>query len=271
MVSRATFDRDGVRLAYVDFGGSGPAVLLVHGLAGHAEEWSATAAWLTERCRVVALDARGHGRSDRSPDDVSAEAHAADAAALIERLELGPAILVGQSLGTRSVMLVAAGRPDLVAGLVVVEGGPAADDEATVEEVTRALESWPVPFASREDAVAFFGGPSPRAEAWVDGLESRDGGLWPRFDVEVMTRTLRAAARSRWEEWERITCPTLIVRAGGGTLPAAEARDMAARMPRAQLTEVPGAGHDLHLDSPQRWRAALEPFLDSVASQQPRG
>jgi pimeloyl-ACP methyl ester carboxylesterase len=71
--------REGVRLAGLDWGGDGPPALLLHGLAGYAGEWADTARWLTARCRVVALDARGHGDSERAPDDVSRAAHVADA------------------------------------------------------------------------------------------------------------------------------------------------------------------------------------------------
>lgn len=70
-----------------------------------------------------------------------------------------------------------------------------------------------MPFATRADAIEFFGGPSLTAEAWVDGLERCDGGWWPRFDVRTMMETLR----------ERIECPTLIVRAGEGLVPTAVA------------------------------------------------
>ena len=45
-------ERDGIRLACRDFGGQGPTVLLLHGLAGHAGEWEETAVWLSERCRL---------------------------------------------------------------------------------------------------------------------------------------------------------------------------------------------------------------------------
>jgi alpha-beta hydrolase superfamily lysophospholipase len=84
-------------LACRDFGGEGPSVLLLHGLAGHVEEWASTAAWLTTRCRVVGLDARGHGRGERSPDDVSRAAQVADAAFAVERLRLQPAVVVEAS------------------------------------------------------------------------------------------------------------------------------------------------------------------------------
>jgi alpha/beta hydrolase family protein len=91
------FQRDGARLAWLDFGGAGPAILLLHGLAGHASEWAETAGWLTQGHRVLALDLRGHGGSERTPDDVTRAAHVADVAFVIEGLRLGPVVLVGQS------------------------------------------------------------------------------------------------------------------------------------------------------------------------------
>jgi pimeloyl-ACP methyl ester carboxylesterase len=129
----------------------------------------------------------------------------------------------------------------------------------------RSLGRWPVPCTTREAAVTFFGGPSPSAEAWAGGLEQRDGGWWPRFDADVMARTLReATARSYWGEWERISCPVLVVGAGRGQLSAADARAMVERGQRVQLVELPEAGHDLHLDSPDEWRAVVSRFLGAL-------
>ena len=257
--------RDGVRLACRDFGGDGPPVLLLHGLAGHAGEWAETATWLTERCRVLALDARGHGQSERHPPDVSPEANVADVVFVIERLRLAPVVLVGQSLGGRSALLVAARRPDLVRGLVLADASPAEGSRENAAVVARSLASWPVPFASRAAAVDFFGGPSVSAEMWADGLEERDGGWWPRFDVDVLVRTLEAAIRRPcWREWGRVRCPVLVVRAGNGIIPAADARAMADRLPPARVIELADAEHDLHLDRPAEWRGAVGAFLDSL-------
>jgi pimeloyl-ACP methyl ester carboxylesterase len=266
-------ERDGVRLAGLDYGGDGPSVLLLHGLAGHSREWAETAGWLTERHRVVALDARGHGGSDRFPPDVSPGAHVADAVFAVQRLELGPVVVVGQSLGGRTALLFAAARPDLMRGLVVADASPHGGDEPDVVEVDLAalatsLRRWPVPFASRDAAVEFFGGPSLSAEAWADGLEHRDGEWWPRFDIEVMVRTLRgAAARSHWEDWERIACPSLVVRAGNGPIASRDAQAMAAHGKHVRLVELAGAKHDLHLDRPAEWRQALTEFVDSLGTE----
>jgi pimeloyl-ACP methyl ester carboxylesterase len=266
------FERDGVRLAAVDFGGDGSPVLLLHGLAGYAGEWAETAGWLSERARVVALNARGHGNSERLPADVSRAAHAADAAFAVERLELGRVVVVGQSLGGLTALLLAVERPDLVRALVMVEadprgGGEDVDaDAARVSELADSLRRWPVPFPSREAALEFFGGPSLMADTWANGLEPRDGGWWPRFDIEVMARTLAEAhSRSYWEEWERIECPALVVRGGDGSLPADVAKAMVSRARDATLVDLPGAGHDLHLDHPREWRHALSDFVGAVA------
>jgi pimeloyl-ACP methyl ester carboxylesterase len=212
-------ERDGVRLAATDFGGSGSPVLLLHGLGGHTGEWAETASWLTAGHRVVALDARGHGESERRPADVSLEARVADVVFAIEELRLAPVVLIGQSLGAITALVVASEHPDLVRALIVVEAGLEADSEDIVGEVIGALATWPD----------------------------------PQFDLDVMERTLReTVGRSFWGEWERIECPRLVVRAEKG---------MAERLPQAQLAEIPGAGHDLHLDSPVEWRRALERFL----------
>jgi pimeloyl-ACP methyl ester carboxylesterase len=100
-------ENDGVRLACRDFGGSGPAILLLHGPAGHAGEWQNTAGFLVAEHRVVVFDARGHGRSERRPDHASPEADVSDVAIEVERLQLAPVVLIGQSLGDVSALLVA--------------------------------------------------------------------------------------------------------------------------------------------------------------------
>jgi pimeloyl-ACP methyl ester carboxylesterase len=266
--------RDVARLSCLDFGGAGPSVLLLHGLAGHAGEWADTASWLTGRCRVVALDARGHGRSERFPADVSPQSLVADAAFVVEGLKLQPAVVVGQSLGGLTALSLAARRPELVRGLVLVEASPTDGDEDAEEAasaIAGALGEWPVTFASRADAHAFFAGRHGgelAAEAWTSGLEEGEDGWRPRFDVEVMAQMVReAGSGASWEEWESLSCPTLVVRAGNGLLENETAAQMTQRLPGAQFAEIADAAHDLHLDRPDEWREVLCSFLDALDDQ----
>jgi len=235
-------ERDGVRLACSELGGSGPPVLLLHGLAGYAGEWSRTAEWLGDRHRVVAFDARGHGASERRPRDLSRDAHLADAAYVIEHLELGPCTVIGQSLGGVTALLLAAARPELVRALVVAEAMPVTPGPEDIEEVERSLVRW------------------------AEDLERRGYGEWPRFDPEVMTRTLREAESGEyWQEWERVRCPVLVVRGGKGTLTAAAARRMVESLPGTRLVEIPEAGHDVHLERLAEWQQAVEQFLAGLS------
>jgi pimeloyl-ACP methyl ester carboxylesterase len=266
--------RDGVRLVCRDFGGDGPSALLLHGLAGHTDEWAQTASWLTARCRVVALDARGHGRSERFPADVSRDALVADAVFVVEQLRLQPVVVVGQSVGALTALSLAARRPELVRCLVLVDASPSGGGEGVEEAVSataRALREWPASFGSRSDAQAFFAerfGGGLAAEAWTSGLERIENGWQPRFDVEVMAQTLRnAISVPSWEEWDRITCPTLVVRAGNGIVEPDTAKEMTERLSMAQLVEIADAAHDVHLDRPDEWREALTGFLDSIDGQ----
>lgn len=263
--------RAGVRLACCDYGGVGPSVLLLHGLAGHAGEWAQTASLLTERCRVVAPDARGHGHSERRPEDVSRDAVVLDAAFVVEELGLRPVVVVGQSLGGLTALSLAASKPELVSGLVLVDaspdgGGDEVDD--AVSALAAALGSWPVPFPSLGDAETFFAtrfGEGLAAEAWASGLEETADGWRPRFDVDLMARTMRdALSRPSWEQWERIACPVLVVRAGNGLIEPATAAEMVARLPGTRLVEIAGAAHDVHLDRPDAWWDALSEFLDAL-------
>jgi pimeloyl-ACP methyl ester carboxylesterase len=256
--------RDGVALWCLDIGAvEAPPVVLLHGLAGYAAEWTETASWLAHGHRVVAPEQRGHGRSERTPDDVSRTAFVEDVEMWWKELGLAQAVVVGQSLGGHTAFLLAARRPDLVRGLVVAEASPAADPDAA-DVVRRWLESWPVPFASVAEAAGFFGGESLRARTWADGLERRGDGLWPAFDVDVMIAALaEVSAASYWDEWQQVRCPTMLVRAAD--LDGRETyQRMIAEAPSARLVEIPDAGHDLHLDRPDVWRAQLEAFLGQL-------
>src|SRR5690606_5126931 len=118
--------RDGVRLGYEVFGSGEPTVLLLPTWTiVHSRIWKMQVPYLSRDHRVVTYDGPGNGRSDRStdPERYTADAYAADAAAVLEHLEVDRAVVVGVSLGAAYAVRLAVKFPGRVLGLVLV--GPA--------------------------------------------------------------------------------------------------------------------------------------------------
>ncbi|MFC4853547.1 alpha/beta fold hydrolase [Actinophytocola glycyrrhizae] len=131
-----TIDVNGTTLCYDDTGGPGPAVLLSHSLFFDRTMFAAQVAEFGRRYRVVTYDHRGQGRSARSPL-VDMDTLAGDAAALVTALDLGPAHVVGNSMGGFVALRLAARRPELVRSAVVLSSS--ADEEGQVESFQALL------------------------------------------------------------------------------------------------------------------------------------
>ena len=105
---------------YYEEKGSGAPVILIHPAGATASTWGPFAEQLAEVSRVIAYDRRGYRRSGGAPS-VSIAQHTADAAALIERLDAAPAVIVGTSVGATIAIDLARLRPDLVLAVVAHE------------------------------------------------------------------------------------------------------------------------------------------------------
>jgi pimeloyl-ACP methyl ester carboxylesterase len=256
-VRRRVRASDGLALAVTEFGGSGTPILLLHGLMGRASTWWADAEWLTRYGRVVGLDARGHGRSAaRGP--WTTDRMAADVVDVLAGL--GPAVVVGHSMGGLHGLVAAAGRPELVRALVVEDMGVDFRDRSAA-----AARAWftalPQPFPSLAAVRRAFG--QPRAEFgdyMAECVEERADGYHLLARVEHATAIAAEwAERDQWAAVTAVRCPALLVEAEESVAPEGQMALMAARMPAATHVRVPGTGHLVHAGP--AFRALVESFL----------
>ncbi|MEO8221836.1 MAG: alpha/beta fold hydrolase [Specibacter sp.] len=206
-------------------------------IAGESGEFAPTMTALARQHRVVALDQRGHGRSTRRTADVFRDAYMHDVVALIRHVSPDSRVhLVGQSMGAHTTMLVAAAEPELMESVVLLEADVG--------------------------ALAFLGG-SPIAAAWVKSLELRDGGLWPRFDADIMESCIRHVMKPRWDEWFSVQARTLVVYADGGMFTEAQKAAFVSRWPGTLRVDLANGSHDAYLDQFEAWVDALRGFLSA--------
>lgn len=262
----------GRSLHFLEWGrADAPVVLVLHGFTGHAWQADHPAQVLAERYRVVALDQRGHGDSDRA-EVYGSVPMAADVIGLLDALGVDRVALVGHSLGGIVGTCVTALHPERVTRLVLGDIGPEFA-AAGVARIQRNVAERDV-FTSVEDAVTVQAELNPTADPIAlrhrvehNLVEQEDGRLTWKYDRALRDGSARYENYSTDEQWAffaSIAVPVLIIR---GELSDILSVEIAERMltvnPNASLVTLPGAGHSIATDAPDRVTAALGEFLGS--------
>ncbi|MGW3787096.1 alpha/beta fold hydrolase [Micromonospora chokoriensis] len=249
---RGFFTVDGLKLSYLDFGGPGTPLLALHGHYNEASAFAPLAEALAPRWRVIALDQRGHGESDRA-ESYGRDDYVADVDAFHRHLEVGPVAVLGHSLGGVNAYQYAGRHPDRVIALIVEDIGAVVDCDWSF--TTRLPREAP----SREALASALGAAAPYLECSFRQL--KDG--WGfSFDIDDTVTSQKALNGDHWTDWVAVSCPTLVIRGTrSDELAADHAREMIARRPgSAQLVELP-AGHVVHHDAQAQFAAAVGAFL----------
>jgi pimeloyl-ACP methyl ester carboxylesterase len=260
---------NGVRLHVEDTAGPGVPVVFSHGLLLSTRLWDAQVESLRGRYRCIAYDHRGQGRSDvPSERSIGMDACAADAAALVEALGIGPCHFVGLSMGGFVGMRLAARRPELLRSVALLE--TSADPEPAenmgryrlLNTVARFVGPWAV--ADRVMPIlfgrSFLEDPERAAEVarWKRLLSGNRRSIWRAVNGVVERQGVL-------EEMTKVRVPTMVLvgEEDLATVPAKSER-IAAAIPGARLVRIPAAGHSSPVESPAAVTAALGAFIDSV-------
>ncbi|MBL8869533.1 MAG: alpha/beta hydrolase [Planctomycetaceae bacterium] len=252
-MQRHFFQSGTTRLSYLDSEIEAPLLVALHALWMQGTSFRALAARLFPRYRVVALDQRGHGKSERSTD-YSRNAFVEDIGHLLDHLKVEqPVVLLGNSLGGTNAFQFAARYPERVSHLINEEG-PAVENYEFPW-----MQAWKGVFKLRQD----FGKQVGRFYwSLADSLVEVDGGWQLEFSVDDIQEVQRCTNGDWWSDWLATEMPALVV--CGRNSRAVEAsimEQMALRRKNTILTTLE-AGHVMHEDNVAATAQAIESFLN---------
>lgn len=252
-------------------------VICLHGLTRNARDFDALAPWIAAHGRrVLAVDVRGRGLSDRDPAaSYWLPTYADDVRRLADALGIARAIVVGTSMGGLIAMELAASAPALIAGAIINDVGPVLAPEGLARIGSYvgnapAFDSW--------DAAAFYLQRQNEASlphyAWDDWRRMAErmfrehaGKVVPDYDPAIADAFATGPLPADpWDRWRGLAGgrPILLLRGGlSDLLTAGDATRMVAEHDQACLREVPNVGHAPMLDEPEAL-AAIGQFLDQA-------
>lgn len=244
-------------------GGEGRPLVLVHGLMGRGSTWSRQVPWLSRFGAVHTYDAPWHrGREVDDDAPISTERFVDDLGNAVGALG-EPAILIGHSMGGLHSWCLAAQRPDLVTALVVEDMAP-----DFVGRTTGPWEPWvhalPLEYPSAEQVVDEYG---PVAGRYFLEAFDRTATGWRLHGQPARWMAIAAewGTRDYWQQWQAVRAPVLLIEAGDSVAPPGQMRRMwELAGERATYVQVPGAGHLVHDDAPERYKEAVEQFLTAL-------
>lgn len=282
-VDRRFTSPDGLSLYARDHAaGPGPArlpVIAIHGLTRNSADFDGIAPLIAQSGRrVLAVDVRGRGLSDRAPDPMTYQPpnYARDVLALMEQAGIARAVFMGTSMGGLITMALAALRSKVIAAAIINDVGPEVAREGLARIAAYSGQPVDTPtwaeaaaYARRINAVAF----PDRDDAFWDAFarrifrEGADGAPVLDYDPDIAVPIRAAGAKALvpnlWPFFNRLAKdrPTLLIRGATSDLLSADiAAKMRKRAPKMAYAEVPGVGHAPMLDEPEA-RAAIFEFL----------
>ena len=267
---------------------SAPPILLLHGITSFGGTWDWFVPELAERFRVLRLDFRGHGASDRAPGEYTTAGYVSDAVAAIEQVAGQPCVVIGHSLGGATAAALTQRHADLVVGAVMEDpplgragNSPERTDQTLLDGFRLMRSSIPQMQSTGMTREVLAGilaaapgtsGSTFGATLHIDGISAMAGSMLT-VEAAVLDPVLDGTIGTFLDADVAFGAPSLIVCADpdvpGAVADPALARHFADISPRVDVRIVDGAGHLIHDELAARhiFRDAAIEFIDrTVAS-----
>jgi len=272
---------DGVNIQLAVWEGKGKEIVCVHGITANSRFWDCLASALSPHHRVIAMDLRGRGLSDKPPTGYSIEHHCRDILALMNDQNLKRPVLMGHSLGAFISLVFAARYPQKVNRLILVDGGGKLSETQLLKVfagIKPSLDRLGKIFPSFDDYLSQMK-QAPYLQPWNPYME-----VYFRYEVEEVEGGIRSRVHPEHivEEatnlrnidsasfYIQVICPTLILRATRGMLseddlvmPEDVVERMVDEIPNAKRVDLEGTNHYSILFHPNEKRdQAILNFLE---------
>ncbi|QIG43073.1 alpha/beta hydrolase [Nocardioides anomalus] len=259
---RCDVEVGGLRLSCLRAGGPGPTAVLLHGLLGSAATWAPVTRLLEAELRVVAPDARGHGRSSAPTTGYRYEDLAGDVVGLLDALHLDRPVLVGHSMGGLTALLAATRLGPRLRGLVLVD--PTFLDETRQREVYAddVLGQHLTAVARGEAALL----DEARSRHPHRSPEVRAAQVRARLDTAPAAFDVLRPPNPPYDELvAALDVPTLLVVGDAPVVTPDVAERLVALNPLVHVQEVADAGHGLPFDQPEQLVEAVLTFVRGLS------
>jgi pimeloyl-ACP methyl ester carboxylesterase len=252
---------DGVKIQLAVWEGKGKEILCVHGITANSRFWDCMASALAPHHRVIAMDLRGRGLSEKPPTGYSIKHHCKDIAALMDDQGLERPVVMGHSLGAFISLVFAAQYPERVDRLILVDGGGKLSEDQMAKVfagIKPSLDRLGKIFPSFETYLSLMK-QAPYLQPWNLYMET-----YFRYEIEEVQGGIRSRVHPNHIEeeaknlkevdsrefYKKVKSPTLILRATKGMLaeddlllPEDVVEQMVREIPNAKRVDVEGANH----------------------------
>ncbi len=247
-----------IRLHYLDHAGENGPLVLMPGLTANAHSFDGLiASGLSPALRVLAVDLRGRGLSDKPKDGYSMADHAADIVGLLNGLKLERVVLGGHSFGGLLSLFMAAHYPGRVSKLVVIDAASSMHPQVrelikpSVDRLGKVLPSWDAYIAAMKQMPFYRGWWDPAIENYyrADVDVRADGTVKPRSRPEAIIEAVEKALDEDWAmHLAAVSQPMLLLNALGPfgpqdappVLPREQAMETVNAVANGHYVEVPG-------------------------------
>lgn len=246
---------------YYEVSGEGDPLLFLHGLGSSTRDWEYQVPVFSKKYKVITVDARGHGRSDKPAGPYSVAQFAADIAEFIRMMKTGPVHIASLSMGGVIAFQLAVDYPDLIRSMCITNAGPELllprlKDKFMLFTRLFIVRVLGMRMVGRKLAGEMF--PHKHQEEFKKKLIDR----WAENDKGAYHDTIKALVGwSVADRIGRITCPVLVIRGEFDETPLEVTDAQLARMPNAKKVVIKDSRHATPVDSIDEFNRLLMEFL----------